>query len=246
MVQPVEEARKEETWGALSAENIAWLCVCLLKPLSMSNMLAGVHETCAPNSIGMVIYWMIDISPAHPAARPQEQDSPLPTGIFQKYSRVKGHLGFHAMWLQELAFESLDSGQTPQLVTCINWWVYGIAKFKGILVSLFVVAAITFNFRYYSIVCVSFGKLLEGWMTWHRCLFLFIYPINPEPSWHPRPQGELEVCHVERAVKVVLGPPNSPISLAYRNSCYFLKIGETPRSSEKLGWMWQCYIKSCY
>ena len=27
MVQPVEEARKEETWGALSAENIAWLCV---------------------------------------------------------------------------------------------------------------------------------------------------------------------------------------------------------------------------
>ncbi|CAL1147738.1 unnamed protein product, partial [Cladocopium goreaui] len=55
-----------------------------------------------------------------PGKKPQEQDSPLPTGVFQKYSRVKG------------------------------------------------------------------------------------------------PQGELEVCHVERAVKVVLGPPNSPISLAYR------------------------------
>ncbi|CAL1136594.1 unnamed protein product, partial [Cladocopium goreaui] len=48
------------------------------------------------------------------------------------------------------------------------------------------------------------------------------------------PNGELEVCHVERGMKVVVGPPHAPIALAYRNSCYYLKLAETSKTSEVL------------
>lgn len=49
-----------------------------------------------------------------------------------------------------------------------------------------------------------------------------------------RPNGELAVVHNERGVKLVLGPPQAPVSVAYRNSAFYVKLAATTESHKKL------------
>ena len=50
-----------------------------------------------------------------------------------------------------------------------------------------------------------------------------------------RPNGELAVVQNERGLKLVLGPPQAPVSVAYRNSAFYMKLAATSETQEKPG-----------
>lgn len=53
-----------------------------------------------------------------------------------------------------------------------------------------------------------------------------------------RPNGEIAVLHKQRDIKMVLGPPGSPVSQIYRDGVYMVKLAETTKTSELLWLTW--------
>lgn len=72
---------------------------------------------------------------------------------------------------------------------------------------------------------------LGWWWTWKYYVTYLPHHILSDL----RPKGEVAVTHRARQVKLVVSPPGSPITVIYREGAQMIKIGETQRTSEKLG-----------